>query len=56
MDHHVAQAAQEKSVLRWTNHVDMTIAVDWDVKNQTTIFFWERNSASEELIHTILLI
>ena len=27
--------AQEKSVVRWTGHPDMTIAVDWDVKIQT---------------------
>ena len=26
--------AQEKSVVRWTDHPNMTIAVDWDVKNQ----------------------
>ena len=27
--------AQEKSMVRWTDHPDMTIAVDWDIKNQT---------------------
>ena len=27
--------AQEKSVVRLTDHLDMTIAVDWDVKPQT---------------------
>ena len=27
--------AQEKSVVRWTNRPNMTIAVDWDVKKQT---------------------
>ena len=27
--------AQEKSVARWTDCPDFTIAVDWDVKNQT---------------------
>ena len=26
---------QEKSVVRWTDRPGMTIAVDWDVKNQT---------------------
>ena len=26
---------QEKSVIRWTNRLDMTIAVYWDVKQQT---------------------
>ena len=26
--------AQEKSLARWTDHPDMTIAVDWDVKQQ----------------------
>ena len=24
--------AQEKSVVRWTDHLNMTIAVDWDIK------------------------
>ena len=27
--------AQEKSVVRWTDCPDMTIAVDWDAKHQT---------------------
>ena len=27
--------AQEKCVVRWTNHFNMTIAVDWDVKPLT---------------------
>ena len=27
--------AQEKSVVRFTDCPDITIAVDWDVKNQT---------------------
>ena len=27
--------AQEKSVVKWTDCPAMTIAVDWDVKNQT---------------------
>ena len=31
----LVKLAQEKSVVRWTNCLDMTIAVDWDVKNQT---------------------
>ena len=31
----LAKLAQEKSVVRWTGRLDMTIAVDWDVKNQT---------------------
>ena len=26
--------AQEKSVVRWTDLPDMTIAVDWDIKHQ----------------------
>ena len=29
------QACLGKSVVRWTVHPDMTIAVDWDVKPQT---------------------
>ena len=29
----LVKLAQEKSVVRWTDHPDMTIAVDWDVKN-----------------------
>ena len=27
--------AQQKSVVRWTDHPDITIAVDWDDKHQT---------------------
>ena len=27
--------SQEKSAVRWTDHPNMTIAVDWDVKQQT---------------------
>ena len=32
---HLVKLAQEKSVVRWTDHPNMTIAVDWDVKNRT---------------------
>ena len=38
--------AQEKSVFRWTDHLNMIIAVDWDVKLQpnkqrtVSMFFW----------------
>ena len=31
----LSQACPEKSVVGLTNHLDMTIAVDWDVKPQT---------------------
>ena len=31
----LVKLAQEKSVVRWTDRPDITIAVDWDVKNQT---------------------
>ena len=31
----LVKLAQEKSVVRSTERPDMTIAVDWDVKNQT---------------------
>ena len=31
----LVKLAQEKSVARGTDHPDMTVAVDWDVKNQT---------------------
>ena len=31
----LVKLAQEKSMVRLINHPDMTIAVDWDVKNQT---------------------
>ena len=31
----LVKLAQEKSVVRWTDQPDMTIAVDWDAKNQT---------------------
>ena len=31
----LVKLAQEKSVVRWTDHPNMTIAVDWDVKHQT---------------------
>ena len=30
----LVKLAQEKMVVRWTDHPDMTKAVDWDVKNQ----------------------
>ena len=32
--HLLGQACLETSVARWTYCVDMTIAVDWDIKNQ----------------------
>ena len=32
---HLVKLAEEKSVARWTDRRDMTIAVDWDVKQQT---------------------
>ena len=32
---HLVKLALEKSVVRCTDHPHMTIAVDWDVKNQT---------------------
>ena len=31
----LVKLALEKSVVRRTDHPDMTIAVDWDVKHQT---------------------
>ena len=31
---HKVKLAQEKSVVRWTDRLDMTIAADWDVKHQ----------------------
>ena len=31
----LVKLAQEKHAVKWTDHLDMTIAVDWDVKNQT---------------------
>ena len=31
----LVKPAQEKSVIRWTDHPDMIIAIDWDVKHQT---------------------
>ena len=31
----LVKLAQEKSVVRRNDHPDMTIAVDWEVKNQT---------------------
>ena len=30
----LVKLAQEKSVVRWTDRPDMTIAVDWDIKQQ----------------------
>ena len=27
--------AQEKCVFKWTDRLDLTIAVDWDIKSQT---------------------
>ena len=30
----LVRRAKEKSVARWTDCPDMTIAVDWDVKNE----------------------
>ena len=35
----LVKLAQEKSVVRCTDQPDMTIAVDWDVKNQTNQSF-----------------
>ena len=32
---HLVKLAKEKSVVRWTDHPYMTIAVDWDIKHQT---------------------
>ena len=35
--------AKEKSLVRFTDRLDMTIAVDWEMKpqtNQTSIFLW----------------
>ena len=32
---YIVKLAQEKSGVRWSDRPDMTIAVDWDVKNQT---------------------
>ena len=31
----LVKLAQEKSVVRWIDHPNMTIAVDWDIKHQT---------------------
>ena len=31
---HFVKPAQEKSVVRWSDCPDMTIAVDWDIKQQ----------------------
>ena len=31
----LVKLAQVKSVVRWTDHPAMTIAVDWDIKHQT---------------------
>ena len=31
----LVKVTQEKSLIRWTDHPDMTIAADWDVKIQT---------------------
>ena len=35
MANRLVKLAQEKMVVRWTDHSDMTKAVDRDVKNQT---------------------
>ena len=37
----LVKLAQEKSVVRWTDRPDMTIAVDWDIKHQKTQFKWK---------------
>ena len=34
---YLVKLAQEKSVVRLTDHPNMTIAVDWDIKNQTKL-------------------
>ena len=31
----LVKLAQEKSVVKWTDRLDMNIAVDWDIKIQT---------------------
>ena len=33
----LVKLAQEKSVVRWTDHSAMIKAVDWDLKNQTKL-------------------
>ena len=33
----LAKFAQEKNVVRWTDSLDMAIAVDWNVKKETDI-------------------
>ena len=59
---HLVKLVQEKSVARWTDHHDMIIAVDWDVKNHTkqTIIWTLDNShvrlpLNELTLETILL-
>ena len=32
--YHLVKLAAEKSVVRWTDRPEMTIAIDWDVKHQ----------------------
>ena len=41
----LSKLAQEKSVVRLTDHLNMTIAVDWDIKPQTKV------SKTVELAH-----
>ena len=37
---HLVKRAQGKSVVSWTDRLDMTIAVDWEVKHQTKPNKW----------------
>ena len=38
----LVKLAQEKKLVRWTDRLDMTIVVDWDVKNQTKQTNWKK--------------
>ena len=48
------------SVVRWTDRLNMAIAVDWDVKNQTKIFaYWKTQISpgivqSDQSLHWVL--
>ena len=47
----IVKLAQEKSVVRWTDRPDMTIAVDCNVKNQTKKTKFDTNNTTNTTQH-----
>ena len=49
---HLVKLAQEKSVVRQTYRPHMTVAVDWDIKNQTKLIDPEKHPGMFEKLFT----